>query len=115
MKRAFSIVATVAALSVASAAAATEHTILILPDAYFPQITYVDNGDSVRFVNVSGAEHNIIAQDSSWEIGPIADQGEAVLSVNSVTERSFFNKDATGEDGTYIVQGDISFDTAPLN
>ncbi|MFL4468405.1 hypothetical protein ACERZ8_00425 [Tateyamaria armeniaca] len=115
MKRAFSIVATVAALSVATSAAATEHTILILPDAYFPQITYLDEGDSVRFVNMSGLEHNIVAADAGWEIGPIPDQGEAVLEVDSVGEKSFFNKDAVNEDGEYFVQGDMSFDSAPLN
>lgn len=115
MKRAFSLVATVAALSIASAAAADEHTVLILPDAYFPQITYLDNGDSVRFINMSGGEHNIIAEGAAWEIGPIPDQGEAVLEVSDVVEKSFFNKDATAEDGTMLVQGEISFDTAPLN
>ena len=115
MKRALSLVATVATLSVANAAAAAEQTILILPDAYFPQVTYLDPGDSVWFINMSGGEHNIIAKDGSWEIGPIPDQGEAVLEVDSIAEKSFFDKDAVDADGTYIVQGDMSFDSAPLN
>ena len=115
MKRALSVVATVAALSVATTATAAEHTILILPDAYFPEITYLDTGDSVRFVNVSGTEHNIIAKDSTWEIGPIPEQGEAVLEVDTVAERLFYNKDVLNSDGSYFIQGGMSFDTAPLN
>ncbi|MEM6372332.1 MAG: hypothetical protein AAF727_06085 [Pseudomonadota bacterium] len=115
MKRAFTLLASVAALSVATAATATEHTILILPDAYFPQITYLDEGDSVRFINMSGLEHNIIAAQGEWEIGPIPDQGEATLEVDSVAQRSFFNKDAVDENGDYVVQGDMSYETAPLN
>lgn len=115
MKRAFTLAATVAAMSIASAAAADEHTVLILPDAYFPQITYLDSGDSVRFINMSGGEHSIVSEGAVWELGPIPDQGEVVLEVSDVVEKSFFDKDSTGADGTLLVQGEISFDTAPLN
>lgn len=115
MKRAFSIMATVAALSVASAAAAKEHTVLVLPDAYFPQITYLNPGDTVRFINMSGGEHNIIAKDSAWELGPIPDQGEATVNVSPLKEKTFYDKDAVNDSGEYIVQGEMSFDTAPLN
>ncbi|MEP1355745.1 MAG: hypothetical protein ABJX32_14385 [Tateyamaria sp.] len=115
MKRAFSLVATVAAMSIASAAAADEHTVLILADAYFPKVTYLDNGDSVRFINMSGGEHNIVAEGAAWEIGPIPDQGEAVLEVGDVVEKLFYDKDAVADDGTLLVQGEISFDSAPLN
>lgn len=115
MKRAISLVATVAALTVASAAAAKEHTILILPDTYFPQVTYLDTGDSIRFVNVSGVQQNIVSADSAWTIGPIPAEGEAILEVDDVIEKTFFNQDAVDAEGNMIVQGEISFETAPLN
>jgi len=38
-----------------------------------------------------------------------------VIEVDSITERSFFNKDAVADDGSFIVQGGNSFDQAPLN
>lgn len=106
---------TVTTLPGATAAATAEQTCLILTDAYFPQITYPDTGDSICFVNVSGVEHNIVSRNSEWEIGPIPDQGEVVIEVDSITERSFFNKDAVADDGSFIVQGGNSFDQAPLN
>ncbi|MEO0379191.1 MAG: hypothetical protein AAF252_02910 [Pseudomonadota bacterium] len=115
MKRAISLVATVATLSVASAAAAMEHTVMILPDAYFPQVTYLKAGDSVRFVNASGVQHSIVAAGSDWTLGPIPNEGEAVLEVSNVIEKTFFNQDAVDGDGNLIVQGEISFETAPLN
>ena len=115
MKRAISVLATVATLFAANSAAATEHTILILPDAYFPQVTYLDEGDTVRFVNASGGSHSVIAEDESWEIGPIASEGEATLVIEGGVEKMFYNKASQAEDGTYAVEGQVSFSDAPLN
>lgn len=115
MKRAFTIVATVATLFAAHSAAAAEHTILILPDAYFPTISYIDSGDTVRFVNVSGGEHNIIAKNDSWEIGPIPDNGEVTMLIDSTVQKTFYDKDAVDADGAYLIEGAMSFSDAPLN
>jgi len=114
MKRAFSILAVTAALFATHAAAATEHTVLILPDAYFPQITYVSSGDTVRFINMSGQEHDVIAEGEAWAIEDIQDTSEAVISITSDMEATFYNKNSSN-DGSYQVQGEFSFDAAPLN
>ena len=114
MKRAFSILAVTAALFATHTAAATEHTVLILPDAYFPQITYVSSGDTVRFINMSGQEHDVIAEGEAWTIVGIQDTSEAVISVTSDMEATFYNKNSSNQ-GVYQVQGEFSFDAAPLN
>jgi len=115
MKRAISIVATIATLSAATTAAAAELTVLILPDAYFPEITYLNSGDTVRFINQSGVEQSIISENAAWELGPIPDQGEVTMVIDGGVEKSFYNKDMTDENGAYLVGGEVSFSTAPLN
>lgn len=115
MKRAISILATAATLFTATSAAATEHTILILPDAYFPQITYLDEGDTVRFVNVSGLAHNMIAKNESWEAGPIPTDGDLTMTITNSVQKTFYNKATQLGDGTYAVEGRMSFAEAPVD
>ncbi|MEP1588900.1 MAG: hypothetical protein ABJR46_15720 [Tateyamaria sp.] len=114
MKRVISAVATVATLFAASPVAAAEHMILILEDAYFPQVTYLERGDTVRFVNASGTAHNIIAKNDSWEIGPIAIDGEATLLVEDGVQKTFYDVNSAGENGGYSVTGQMSYSSAPL-
>ena len=115
MKRAISIVATVATLTAASATHAAEHTILILPGAYFPQVTYLKEGDTVHFQNWSGAPHSIIAKNDSWEMGPIADEGQASSVIAVGVQKTFYDQASQGEDGAYLVEGRMSFSDAPLD
>ncbi len=115
MKRAISVVATVATLFAASSAAAAEHTILILPDTYFPRITYLNQGDTVRFINASGAEHTLVAKNDSWELGPIPEQGEVTMTIETGVQKTFYDKDSEIVDGEYQVEGRMSFAAAPLN
>jgi len=116
MKRATYILATVATMAAATTATAEQHEIIILQDAYFPQVTYLDSGDTVRFINLSGATHNIIAKNGSWEIGPIASEGEYVMTMTQGTQNTFYNKDATSEeDGSFLIEGRMSFSEAPLD
>lgn len=115
MKHATSVLAAVAALTFGTAARAAEHNILILPDAYFPAITYIQPGDTVRFTNVSGLNQSIVAKNNDWTIGPIAPDAEATIVVPTGVQKTFYNADLTNEDGTYSVVGKMSFSAAPLN
>ena len=115
MKRALIIGTALTGLGLATAAQAAEHEILILPDTYFPETTYLDPGDTVRFVNVSEDSHTIIAANEAWAIGPIEPEGDYTLTVDSEIERTFHNANAINSDGTYAVTGDISFDEPPLD
>jgi plastocyanin len=115
MKRTISLVATLATLAIGTAATAAEHVILILPDAYFPQITYMEPGDTVKFVNASGTAQSIIAKNDSWTLGPIASEAEASMLIDIGVQKTFYNADLTTEDGEYAIEGRMSFGAAPLN
>ena len=115
MKRAMTIGTVLMGLGMGTAAAAAEHNILILPDTYFPETTYLDPGDTVKFINLSEDQHTIVAANEAWEIGPIEPNGEHTLTVDSEIERTFHNANAINSDGSYAVTGDISFDEAPTN
>lgn len=115
MKRVISAVATAATLFAASPAAAAEHMILILEDAYFPQVTYLDRGDTVRFVNASGSAHSIIAMDETWEIGPISANGEATIVIDGTIQKTFYNQGSESEDGTFSIEGKMSYSPPRLH
>ena len=102
-------------LSFATMATAAEHNILILTDTYFPETTYLSPGDSVKFINVSGDEHTIIAANEAWSIGPLSVDEEYTMTVDPEIERTFHNANAINSDGTYAVTGDISFDASPVD
>ncbi len=102
-------------LTVATAGTNAEHTILVLPDTYFPETTYLNPGDTVRFINVSGDEHTIVAANEEWTIGPLQIEEEYTMVVDSEIERTFHNANAINSDGTYAVTGDISFEESPVN
>ena len=100
----------------AQAAGAAEHTILIMPDAYFPDIMHVDPGDEVIFVNTTGSSHNIVAKDEAWTIGPIPASGEMRITIVEDQETTYYNADETNSDtGEYSVTGYLSFEDAPID
>ncbi|WP_299622475.1 hypothetical protein [uncultured Tateyamaria sp.] len=115
MKHKFTALAAAATMAIGTVAHAAEHNILILPDAYFPAITYMEPGDTVRFTNVSGSNQSIIAKNNDWVIGPIAPDSEVTMVIETGVQKTFYNKDLTNDDGTYSVEGKMSFSAAPLN
>jgi len=115
MKRAIFVGLTTAALSLATAAQADEHVVLILPDAYFPKITYMDAGDTIRFINASGSTHNIIAKNDSWALGPIAVDAEVTMVIDNTIQKTFYDADQTDDNGDFLVSGNMSFASGPVN
>lgn len=65
----------------AAAALAEEHIVIILGSAYFPQKTTVEEGDVVRFVNVSGGEHTVVHKNRAWATLPMADGEELLVTI----------------------------------
>lgn len=116
MKRAMQIGAVLATLTAATAVSAAEHEILILPDAYFPSVLYLDEGDTVKFTNLTGAEHSIVSKNESWALGPIADQASVTLVVEQGIQTTFYDANAISEeDGSFLVEGNMSFAEPPLD
>lgn len=116
MKRALQLGAVLATLTAATAVSAAEQEILILPDAYFPSVLYLDAGDTVTFTNLTGSEHNIVSKHGSWTLGPIADQGSVTLVVDENVQTTFYDADKVSEeDGSFLVEGHFSFADAPLD
>ena len=114
MTRTTSILASLAIAGSASMASAEEHVILYLGDAFFPAVSYVDDGDTIRIVNTSDQSLNIIADDEAWMAGPIAPNTEHVMTVQPGMAASFYDADATDEQGAYITEGTITFGEAPI-
>jgi len=114
MKRAICLATALAGLGLATAASAADYEILILPNTYFPETTYLDPGDSVVFVNTSGDEHTIVADNEAWTIGPLQPGETYSLVIDSEIERTFHNANVINSDGTFAVTGDISFEEGPV-
>ncbi len=113
MKRTLFVGAMLASLSVGATVQAAEHTVLILPDAYFPKITYMNPGDTVRFVNETGATHEIISKNGDWTLEVAAD-GEETMVISQGVQKTFYDA-ASEDDGSYTVEGKMSFSPPPID
>ena len=60
---------------------AAEHVVIILGTSYFPQKTEVEEGDVVRFVNVSGREHIVVHSGGKWMTMPMDDGEELLVTI----------------------------------
>ena len=116
MLRTTKIIAAAAVMSWASVASASEeHTILVLPDAFFPELTYVKAGDRIRFVDEQSGASNIVSKNEEWEVGPLGADGENVLTVAGGMETVFYAASSQEEGSDLSVKGAISFDPPPNN
>ncbi len=83
MKR--QIVATCAVLTtlLGSAASAAEHLIYVQREGYFPSITYLDSGDTLKFVNNTGYGVKI-RKNNGYTLSPyIANGSSYTISVSN--------------------------------
>ncbi|WP_298839060.1 hypothetical protein [uncultured Roseobacter sp.] len=87
---------------------AREHVIFILATSYFPTVTEVREGDSVRFVNVSGKTHSVRHKDGLWETMDIDEGQELVMSVSAEMAGRFF--DNTGRFSGDLLRTDQAAD-----
>ena len=126
-------------MAAATTAQAEEHIVVVTGFSYFPAISYVASGDTVRFVNESGEEQTVVGADVGWVVGPLQDQEEGTLTVTEETELRFFSAyadtscnngdsgtdgncgDGNDEDPDYgdyddaPIKAEITFDAAPLD
>jgi len=87
---------TAAALTVtAGASSAENYRVLMMDYAFFPDISYVQDGDTLTFVNMSGITRTIASRDGSWTTPELIDGAEATITV----EKGMFNSYQTRIDG----------------
>lgn len=93
-----------AALTMAAAPVlANEHVVMVYSDGFFPTTSYVQPGDTVRFINLSEVEESVFslnmvptedpddgdAEVEVWAIGPIAIEDEVVVEVTVDAEGDY--------------------------
>jgi len=88
----------------ASASFAEQYRIMMMGEAFFPEITYLNSGDEVIFMNLSGETRDITAEDESWTVTALADGAEASLTVIDSMSIRYTTATAEGE-----VEGRMDF------
>lgn len=104
----------------AGPASADNFQILMMDYAFFPEISYVKPGDTVTFVNMSGATREIEAEGGEWEVTALADGAEITFPIvegmsniyqTQVDAPADPEAGATEEDN--LVIGKLNFSDAP--
>ena len=86
-----------------------QHYVFIEAEGYFPQTTYADPGDTVRFINSSDKVHQVMASDGTWATEALSPSGEHVMVLEDGM-RTAFNKSDDAE-----FNGSISFSDPDLD
>lgn len=107
-----STLAALAMLASASAAAAEEHVILYLGQAFFPSVTHIQPGDTIRFVNNSATATEIVSENNDWSVGVLGVNEEKVINVSANMSETYF---ATQPEGTDEDEADADDTTDDVN
>lgn len=94
---------------------AVEHVILIMQDDYFPAKSYVLPGDTLRFINQSDFNVNVISADGAWSTGSLNVEAEASVGVTQGMSKDFYHEGVFDQDGNPAVTGILQFGAAPQN
>ena len=98
----------------AGAALAETQEVMIFEEAFFPNVIYVEPGDEVKFLNLSGASRKVKALDESWEsalVSTDASWSYTVAESSFLGFQAFASDDTTSED--YV--GTLTFEAPPLS
>lgn len=114
MLRKSTLMASLAMLFISTPVSADEHQILVLPDAYFPQTSYVSASDTIVFINKSEATITVISADEEWSTGALAPNQSAAVMVVAGMTTDFFHEGQLDENGDPAATGIISFSDVPI-
>ena len=109
------LMAGLATLLISAPVQALELQILVLPDAYFPQTSYVNTGDTLVFLNESDVAITVTSADGNWTTGPLSNNQSSTINVVAGMMTDFFHEGIEDDNGNPAVTGVISFDEAPIN
>ncbi len=116
-KGAMSLVAFTFAICGNSALAQTQN-VMILDEAFFPDVIYVAPGDVLNFTNSSARTRTVKASDGTWKSEALSPGSSYTYVVDSASPLGFTG---TGEStqllslGYVTYEGTISFDEPPLS
>lgn len=96
----------------ASTASAEQYRVLALEGAFFPEISYVQPGDQVTFVNMSGVSLEVAGANDSWSLPSISDGGETTLLITADMPNKYFAL-GTAVEGGNNTAGTLNFSGAP--
>ena len=114
MLRKITLITALTALS-ATPLYAEQFEILILPDAYFPHISYVSSGDTLVFVNGTGGSFTVTSNNAAWTTGAIANGATATVTLDQNMENQFFHPGVVDENGVPQIAGLFEFGAPPSN
>ena len=104
---------TAAALTCTTGSASAEqYRILMMEHAFFPDVSFVQPGDEVVFVNMSGETRDLSADDGSWVIAAMANGAEVTLALVEGMPSSFSGI-APSADPETVVTGVMNFSAPP--
>jgi plastocyanin len=89
-----------------------DHDIIMTGEGYFPVVTYVQNGDVVRFVNLSGQTIRTRTRTNSyyWNTGWLSNNQTYTMTVSNSTQLRFKN------DSDYnVYYGEMSYSAVPTD
>lgn len=115
MLRKTTLLAGLATFLISTPVQALEHQILVLPDAYFPQTSYVSAGDTLIFINESEEAITVTSVDSQWTTGELVNLETSIIIVAAGMTTDFIHEGYEDENGDPAVRGIISFIDAPLD
>lgn len=79
---------------------AENYRVLMMDYAFFPEISYVQDGDTITFVNMSGITRIIEAKNQSWATPEMADGAEATIPVYKGMQNAYVTRiDGVGGGG----------------
>jgi len=117
----------------ATSAEAAEYEVLLLGGGFFPETTYLNDGDVVTFSNVSEEIAEVKSKTEGWTTGQLSANESFVLVVTADTvleftyaeagesgnddgsEETSENDSAEGDDENSAASGSFSFEPAPSN
>ena len=92
----------------AGASSAEEFRIMVMDEAFFPEVSYISADDVLIFVNMSGQTLDITAHDESWVIPDLSDGSEGSLIVTAGMANVYSTTGINGD-----ITGKLSFGSAP--
>ena len=83
-----------------------------MDQSFFPNISYVQPGDTVTFINMSGVTRTVEAENKIWSIDSLADGAQATITVEAGWKNESLSR-IHGADEIGTIIGRMSYSSPP--